>query len=104
AQIRLQGSRDIRAVPLRQWDLPETRCHGSPAATHRTRPALAPEQRIGIDRWLDAARAAIQQSDAEGRLELGDSLRHGWLRHAESARRLRHAAALRDGLEDMEVM
>jgi hypothetical protein len=48
-------------------------------------------------------RAAIEQSDANGMLEIGNGLRDGRLCDPKMGRGFGHAPELRDGRQDMQV-
>src|SRR6185312_11348051 len=75
------------------YSLPQLVEHYVPAFQQSTR----------INRRLDAARAAVQQADAERVFEPGDRFRDGGLRHAEMRGRLGHASPLHDSEKNMEV-
>src|SRR5215831_6505085 len=61
------------------------------------------EQRVAVDRWLDAEWAAVEQSDAESVLQIGDHFRYGRLGDAQLLRRLAHAAALDNREKHMQI-
>ena len=61
------------------------------------------EHRLRVDRRLDAARAAIEQADAEHVLEIRDRGRDRRLGHGELTCRLGHPARFHHGREDVEV-
>ena len=61
------------------------------------------EQRGGIDRRRNAARAAVEQTDAERAFQTGDRFRHHRLRRIEMGGGLRHAAPAHDDRQDMQV-
>ena len=63
----------------------------------------APEQGMAIARGLDAVRATFQKPHADGVLETGDYFRYGRLRHPKLGRGFRHAAALHDRDENMQI-
>jgi len=56
-----------------------------------------------VDGGLDPSRTAIEQSHADRALEIGDDLRHRRLRDPKVLCGLRHAAALRDRHEYVQV-
>jgi tripartite-type tricarboxylate transporter receptor subunit TctC len=56
-----------------------------------------------VDGGLDPSRTAIEQAHADRALEIGDDLRHRRLRDPEVLCGLRHAAALRDRHEYVQV-
>src|SRR5262249_30170807 len=57
----------------------------------------------GVDRRLDATRAAFEQWHAKRLLEVGDDLGYSRLGDAELCSGLGHAAALRDGQKNVEM-
>src|SRR5262249_25672883 len=50
--------------------------------------------------WRDALGAAIEETDAEGDLHVGDRLGYGWLCGADRLRGFRHASRMCDREED----
>ena len=63
----------------------------------------APEQGAPVSRRLDPFWTAVKQRDANRVFELGDRLRDHRNRDGELARRLGHAAGLRDCMQYMQV-
>src|SRR5262245_36785112 len=61
------------------------------------------EQRVAVDRRLDAERASVEQPDAESMLQIGDHFRYGRLGDAQLLRRLAHAAALDNREKHMQI-
>ncbi len=61
------------------------------------------EERVAVDRRLDATGAAVEKPHSERVFEIGDHLGNGGVGNTEVSRRLGHAAALNDGREDMQV-
>src|SRR5262249_51369136 len=61
------------------------------------------EERVAVDRRLDALSAAVEKPHAERVFEIGDHLGNRGLRNAEVLRRFGHAAALNDRREHMQV-
>ena len=96
-QLRISNDKLTRGGIGQEFDVPDSlpqlvECH--PAAR---------EQRAGIHRRLDAARAAIEKPRAQSMLQIGDHLRHGWLGNPELYRRLGQAARLHDREEHAQV-
>src|SRR5262249_28337139 len=61
------------------------------------------DERAAVERRLDTARRAIEQTDAKCQLHSGNRLRHSRLRQCELCRSLSHAAGLRDEIENAQV-
>src|SRR5215469_18391456 len=75
--------------------------HPLPEFIERRRSAF--EQRVPVHGWFDTAWAAVEQSHADGCLEIADGFRHGGLCHAQERAGLRHAARLHYSEEDMQI-
>ena len=63
----------------------------------------AVQQGAAVNRRLDAARGAIQQFCPNRVLQVGDQLRHRWMRHSEVGSRFCKTAVLHDREEHMQI-
>src|SRR5262245_23051875 len=61
------------------------------------------KQRLAVSRRRHATRAAIEQRHTYRVFDFGDCFRNGGLRDRQKRCRLRHALALHDGLQRVEI-